>query len=184
MLVKKSSCKVCVKSYCRKTVSEKNLLFWQFLPPGGKTVEGLSNELFRGAVALLVSELCVDLLKIIDIWPTNRRILAFDDLWWPDLWPDQKIDRSDFFLIFDALSNAAFSVSLRCPGTDLEGGVQTPPSRTWKSRTPSGARVNMLYYSSFFFLSESSALFFQWIHQPSCRATEDRAIRSWFHAGM
>ena len=54
-------------------------------------------------------------------------MLAFNDLWWPDLWPDQKSDRSDFFLIFDALSNAAFAVSLRGPGAELEGGVQTPP---------------------------------------------------------
>ena len=51
------------------------------LGPGGKTVDGrsnlsnyseraligLSNALFRGAVALLVSELCVDLLKIVGI---------------------------------------------------------------------------------------------------------------------
>ena len=33
-----------------------------------------------------------------------------------------KSDRSDFFLIFDALSNAAFPVSLRGPGVELEGG--------------------------------------------------------------
>ena len=38
MLVKESSCKVWVKSNCKKTVSEKNRLFWEFLPPGGKTV--------------------------------------------------------------------------------------------------------------------------------------------------
>ena len=82
---------------------------------------------FWGAVALLVSELCVDLLNIVDIWPTNRRILAFNDLWWPDLWPDQKSDRRDFFLIFGALSNAAYPVSLRGPGAELEGGVQTLP---------------------------------------------------------
>ena len=60
----------------------------------------LSNALFRGAVALLVSELCVDLLTIFGSWPTNRWILTFNDLWWPDLWPDQRRDRNDFFLIF------------------------------------------------------------------------------------
>ena len=32
-----------------------------------KRLIGLSNALFQGAVALLVSELCVDLLKIVDI---------------------------------------------------------------------------------------------------------------------
>ena len=49
------------------------------------------------------------------------------------------------FLIFDALSNAAYPVSLRGPGAELEGGVfkhPPPPSRAWKSRSPSGARVN------------------------------------------
>ena len=67
----------------QKNGLKKNRLFWQFLPPEGKTVDGrsnlrelirksvnragLSNALFRGAVALLVSELCVDLLKIVGI---------------------------------------------------------------------------------------------------------------------
>ena len=97
---------------------------------------GLSNALFRGAVALLVSELCVDLVKIVGIWPTNRRILTFNDLWWPDLWHDQKNDRSDFFLIFDALSNATCPVSLRGPGAELEGGVQTPPQQGVEIQDP------------------------------------------------
>ena len=40
----------------------------------------------------------------------------------------KKSDRSDFFLIFDALSNAAYPVSLRDPGAELEGGCSnTPP---------------------------------------------------------
>ena len=39
-----------------------------------------------------------------------------------------KSDRSYFFLIFDALSNAAYPVSLRGPGAELEGGCSnTPP---------------------------------------------------------
>ena len=72
----------------QKQSFRKHRLFWQFLPPGGKTVEGRSNprEFFRKNV-----NRAIDLLKIIGIWPTNRRILAFNDLWWPDLWPDQKV---------------------------------------------------------------------------------------------
>ena len=75
----------------------------------------------------------------------GRWTVSFNDLWWPDLWPDQNSDRSDFYLIFDTLSNAAFPVSLRGPRPpELEGGcLNTPPSRAWKSRTPSGARVNL-----------------------------------------
>ena len=148
----------CVQGLSQKLLQKQRFIKKKLaiLAPGVKTVDGRSNlrELlrksvnraikwaFRGAVALLVSELCVDLLKIVDIWPTNRRILTFSDLWWLDLWPDQKSDRSDFFLIFDALSNAACPVSLRGPGAELEGGVEThTPSRAWKSRSPSGARV-------------------------------------------
>ena len=39
-----------------------------------------------------------------------------------------KNDRSDFVMIFDALSNAAYRVSLRGPGAEIEGGgSQQPP---------------------------------------------------------
>ena len=38
----------------------------------------------------------------------------------------EKVTRSDFFLIFDALSNAACPVLLRGPGAELEGGCSTP----------------------------------------------------------
>ena len=48
----------------------------------------------------------------------------------------KKRDRSDFFLIFDALSNAAFPVSLRGPGAELEGGVQTPPQQGVEIQDP------------------------------------------------
>ena len=39
-----------------------------------------------------------------------------------------KNDRSSFVMIFDALSNAAYRVSLRGPGAELDGGVQTSPA--------------------------------------------------------
>ena len=48
-------------------------------------------------------------------------------LWWPDLWPDQKIEQSLSINIFDGLLIAAYRVSLRGPGAQLEGGVKTPP---------------------------------------------------------
>ena len=58
----------------------------------------------------------------------NMRNLTFDDLWWPDPWPDLKNDRSGFVMIFGALSNAAYRVSLRGPGAEIErGDSQEPP---------------------------------------------------------
>ena len=68
----------------------------------------------------------------------NRRNLTFDDLWWPDPWPDLKNDRCGFVMIFSALSNAAYLVSLRGPGAEIEGVSQEPPSGGGKSRGPSG----------------------------------------------
>ena len=43
-------------------------------------------------------------------------------------------------MIFDALSNAAYRVSLRGPGIEIEGGVSTtpPPAGGGKSRSPAG----------------------------------------------
>ena len=57
-----------------------------------------------------------------------------------DLMTDLKIDGSDGSLsviIFDALSIAAYRMSLRGPGAELEGGVKTtPPVRHGKHRPP------------------------------------------------
>ena len=53
--------------------------------------------------------------------------MAFDDLWWPDLWTDLKNDRSNFFMMFDAVSNAAYRVSPRDSGAGLEGWGFSPP---------------------------------------------------------
>ena len=43
-------------------------------------------------------------------------------------------------MIFDALSNAAYRVSLRGPGAEIEGGFSTtpPPAGGGKSRGPAG----------------------------------------------
>ena len=51
----------------------------------------------------------------------NREQFDFDDLWWPDLWPDLKNDRSTFVTILDELSNAAWGMSLRSSGAELDG---------------------------------------------------------------
>ena len=39
-------------------------------------------------------------------------------------------------MIFGALSNAAYRVSLRGPGAELEGGVQTPPQQGVEMQDP------------------------------------------------
>ena len=56
----------------------------------------------------------------------NRPILTFDDLWWPGFWPDLKNYQISFIMICDALSNAAYHVSLRDPGAELEGIINAP----------------------------------------------------------
>ena len=53
--------------------------------------------------------------------------MTFGDLWWPDLWPDLKIDETFSIMIFYALSSDAYRVPLRDPGAELEGGAKTPP---------------------------------------------------------
>ena len=50
----------------------------------------------------------------------------------------------DFFLIFDALSNVAFPISLRRPGAKLEGGCSNTPQQGVEIQDPSEARVNEL----------------------------------------
>ena len=50
---------------------------------------------------------------------------------------DLTFDRSDFFLIFYALSNAAYPVSLRGLGAELEGGVfKHPPQQGVEIQEP------------------------------------------------
>ena len=60
-------------------------------------------------------------LRIVEM-VENREHFDFDDLWWPDLWHDLKNDRSTFLLILDELSNAAYRMSLRSSGAELDGG--------------------------------------------------------------
>ena len=64
--------------------------------------------------------------------------LTFGGLWWPDLWPDTKIDLSVSFIIFYALSIAAYRASLRGPWAELEGSMKTPlaPQHDTENRPP------------------------------------------------
>ena len=68
----------------------------------------------------------------------KRPNLTFGDLWWSDLWPDQKIDQGISVINFYALSIAVYRTSLRGPGAELQGGVKTPllPARHGKHRPP------------------------------------------------
>ena len=88
------------------------------------------------ALALLVKKLL----------PKNRiPDLTFHDLWWPQYWPERKIHRSSFVMIFDELSNAVFRFSLRPLGAEIEGGCSTtpPPAGRGKSRGPAGRGLRL-----------------------------------------
>ena len=67
---------------------------------------------FRAALALLVHELERMKLSIVEM-VENREHFTFDDLWWPDLWPDLKNDQSTFLVILNELSNTAYHVACR-----------------------------------------------------------------------
>ena len=72
------------------------------------------------------------------------KFLNFDP-WRPQFWPEPKNYRNDFKMIFRELSNAAFRFSLRRPGAEIMGGVQTPPpppAGGGKSRGPAGCGLN------------------------------------------
>ena len=81
---------------------------------------------FRAPLAYLVHELQRLERNIVEIMK-NRVNLTFDDLCWPDLWPEVKKDGSTFVIILNELSNAAYRMPLRGPRAELEGGVKRPP---------------------------------------------------------
>ena len=58
----------------------------------------------------------------------------------------------NFVMTFDAVSNAAYCVSLRCPGAELErggGGVSTTiPSGCGKPRGPAGRELKCYLYEA------------------------------------
>ena len=153
-----------VKSYYRKTFIAKTANFFSFCCSleakplildqiwghnNERALKELSNALFRSTVALLVPELCANLSKIgllIMLKIGQIRHLMTSGLWWPELWHDLKNDRNSFVVIFDALSNAAYRVSVRGPGAELEGGLQNTPSSIGggKFRRPAGRGLIML----------------------------------------
>ena len=49
--------------------------------------------------------------------------LTFDDLWWPQYWPERKLDWNSLEMIFDELSNASSRFSLRRLEAELDGSV-------------------------------------------------------------
>ena len=96
-----------------KNICRENGYFYSFCPLEAKpltwgqiwehyserSVKGLSNALFCGAVALLVPELADGSFQTYG----NGLNLTFDDLWWPDLWPDLKtrgVYPSFFLMLF------------------------------------------------------------------------------------
>ena len=83
----------------------------------------------------VVPELCASLSENVEIgpiWP----LVTTNDLSF-DVWPDLK-KRGSFVMIFDAPSNAAYHVSLRGPGAEIEGVLNNPPACGGKSRGPAG----------------------------------------------
>ena len=69
--------------------------------------------------------------------------LTFDDLWWPQFWPERFFAWNSFETIFSELSNGVFCFSLRAIETELVGGVfKHPPPGTRKVAPSTGtARV-------------------------------------------
>ena len=85
-------------------------------------------------------------LKILSSKNRFEKFWNFDP-WWPQFWHEPKNDRNDFEIIFRELSNAAFRFSLRRPGAEIMGGVQTPPpppAGGGKSRGPAGRGLTHL----------------------------------------
>ena len=64
------------------------------------------------------------------------------DPWWPQFWPEPKKTEMISKWFFRELWNAVFRFVLWCAGAEIDGGVQTPPSRWWKIQRPIRARVN------------------------------------------
>ena len=150
MLAKSMSWLYWVKSYYRKTIFAKKRLFLEFLLSGGQTVDLRSNlrtrwrKNVKRAIECAFLQCCISsgygvMCQFVEkCW--NRQNLTFGDLWWPDLWPDLKNDWSSFFMIFDALSNAVYRVSLHGPWAELDGGCSNTPLPARAVRRRAAAR--------------------------------------------
>ena len=134
-LAKWMLCLYWVKSYCRKTLLAKKRLFLEFLLSGSQTVDLRSNlrahwqRNAKRAIECAFAGRCNSsgsriMSRFVEkCW--KQLNLTYGDLWWPDLWTDLINDRTSFVMIFGALSNTAYRMSLRGSGAYLEGGVQT-----------------------------------------------------------
>ena len=114
----------------QKTLISKKLLFSECLPSGGQTVDLRSNlraqqrKSVKRTIKCAFAGRCSSsgsrvMCRFVEkCW--KRQNLTLLDLWWPDLWPDLKNDRTSFVMIFGALSNAAYRMSLHDPGAELD----------------------------------------------------------------
>ena len=116
----------------KKKLFSKKLLFLGFLLYRGQTIDLRSNlraqrrKSVKRAIECAILGRCSSsgsrvMCRFVEkCW--KRQTLTFGDLWWPDLWPNLKNDRPIFVMIFGALSNAAYCVSLHGPGAELGVG--------------------------------------------------------------
>ena len=100
----------------QKNLYSKQLPFLEFLLSGGQTVDLRSNLrtywrstvtraikcAFAGRCSSSGSRVMCQFVE--KCW--KRQNLTLLDLWWPDLWPDLKNDRTSFVMIFGTLSNS------------------------------------------------------------------------------
>ena len=91
-----------------------------------RTDQELSNVFSPGLLTKVVSDIMTHFRRNID-FSLN---LTFDDLWWPQYWPERKTDQSSFEMNFEDLSKAYFRFVLRRLGAELDGGrLDAPPPR-------------------------------------------------------
>ena len=84
--------------------------------------------------------------------------MTFDDLWWPQYWPERKIDWSSFEMIFDELLNVFSRFPIRFLGAGSDGGrLDAPPGRPWKFRSIGPERVKVLFVTWQTWLSDANA---------------------------
>ena len=139
-------CLYWVKRYYRKTLK---WLFLEILLSGGQTIDLRSNmrTCWRKSVKRAIKwaypgpcsssgppVMCRFVEKCL-----KRQKLTFRDLWWPDLWPDLKNDKSFRHYFWHFFDCRLLRVTT-WPRSRVRGGlgVKTPPppARHWKHRPP------------------------------------------------
>ena len=138
--VKIISLPLLVKKIYAKTVFAKKRLFWHLMTPGAKTIDSSSN--LRCKLQKERSKSYRVLFRFLSSCYGSRdngrfsweetvilQNLTFDDLWWPENWPERKNDRNDFERSHWKLSIAFFRVFLALLVFELVGGSFWPPGR-------------------------------------------------------